>query len=400
MNVLFLSINVSDNDPRDKITHGFIKKEMEQLSQRGINVFYLSALKNNIREKGITYLSKDQVLEKSAFIRRINNLLFALLNFKWFGLLLVRDIKYVLGIAGVERACCAIVRKYKINIIHTNFFEPSGESAVLTARKYNIPLVATLHGAELRALPEYDYGACLDERYKSMLKKSIQYIDYFTAPNYQLLNMLSNEYNVPDEKLRYVPNGVESIKNKKINYNSDIIQFITISNFIKLKNIEIIVEAIKIGGYCNENFRHIIVGSGPIRNKIAAFLKLNKLDCVEIISEMDKPKLLKLIEESDLLVHSSFSEGMPTVVLESLAIGVPCLVSDISAHQEIVQDGYNGFKFDPDNPKELSEKMGSIISNSKTLEGMKKGCLETASQYTIQKKIDSYLDVYSNLKIK
>ena len=65
------------------------------------------------------------------------------------------------------------------------------------------------------------------------------------------------------------------------------------------------------------------------------------------------------------LVHASLWEGLPNVVCESLASGLPVLASNILDHPILVKEGERGFLFDPSDPEELAQKMIQFLKLSK-----------------------------------
>jgi glycosyltransferase involved in cell wall biosynthesis len=67
--------------------------------------------------------------------------------------------------------------------------------------------------------------------------------------------------------------------------------------------------------------------------------------------EADVPGLLR---RHHALIHPSFYEGLPNVVCEALATGIPVLVSDVCDHALLVADGERGFLFDPNSPKSIA----------------------------------------------
>lgn len=399
MNILFLSINTPPEGKTSAITSIFIKKEMIHLHARGHKVYYLSSLDEDIIEEGVHYVSMYCLLDANTFLRKFKNLVFALNNICFFKSLILRYLRRVLSNCGVERACIKAIRKYNIDIIHTNFFEPAGESAILASRICNVPVCATLRGAELRSMPEFDYGACLNMFYVTTLRKSINYIDYFTAPNKYLCKKLQTDFNAPKEKIEYVPNGVEKISIKKgINSIDKELKFISVCNMIKLKNLDIIFDSFEELSREFDFFKIVIVGNGFLRRKYENLLKILSPKKIYIYDEMAKNDLFKLISTCDCLIHPSFSEGMPNVVLESLNIGIPCLVSDIPAHQEIIKERFNGFLFDPYNRENFVTKMKYILSNKHSLSSMRDNCIDSVKKYSIELKIDRYLDIYKKLK--
>jgi glycosyltransferase involved in cell wall biosynthesis len=399
MNILFLSINVPSGNKRDQITYNFIWKEMKYLALRGYGVYYLSELSADKKQDGIYFISKSAMLERNTFLRRIKNLVFALKECSFLHPLLIESIRDTLHVCGFERACIKSIRKFNISVIHTHFFEPSGEAAVLSAKVSRVPLLATLHGAEIQKMPEFDYGACMSKFYETALRNSIGSVDFFTAPNRFLCQKLHDDFGVLREKIEYVPNGVEEINFKKdIRKINEKIVFISICNMIKLKNLDIIFESI---GCLLEKFKFklLIVGSGPLKERYERMVGGLSRNNVIILEEMPKDKLFNLMSQCDCLIHSSFSEGMPTVVLEALSIGIPCLVSNIPAHQELICDGINGFLFDPYSRNDFIEKMRFILSNKSILANMKNNCINSVKKYSIESKIDSYIRIYNKLLV-
>jgi glycosyltransferase involved in cell wall biosynthesis len=64
----------------------------------------------------------------------------------------------------------------------------------------------------------------------------------------------------------------------------------------------------------------------------------------------EETNIPRLLREYDALIHPSFYEGLPNVVCEALAAGMPVLVSNVCDHPRLVADGERGFLFDPAEP--------------------------------------------------
>ena len=67
------------------------------------------------------------------------------------------------------------------------------------------------------------------------------------------------------------------------------------------------------------------------------------------------------LEASDVYISSSFSEGFPTAVLEAMASGLICLLSDISPHVEMVKGIDTQYLFSPINTDYAAQLMYSIV---------------------------------------
>jgi glycosyltransferase involved in cell wall biosynthesis len=70
--------------------------------------------------------------------------------------------------------------------------------------------------------------------------------------------------------------------------------------------------------------------------------------------ETDIPGLLR---EHHALIHPSLYEGLPNVVCEALASGMPVLVSNVCDHPRLIADGERGFLFNPTDPDSIARAM-------------------------------------------
>jgi glycosyltransferase involved in cell wall biosynthesis len=70
------------------------------------------------------------------------------------------------------------------------------------------------------------------------------------------------------------------------------------------------------------------------------------------------------IRELDALVLPSlFGEGMPMVVLEALAVGVPVVATRVEGTPEVIRDGREGYLAEPSNPQSLARTIERLISD-------------------------------------
>lgn len=68
----------------------------------------------------------------------------------------------------------------------------------------------------------------------------------------------------------------------------------------------------------------------------------------------------ELLQQHDALIHPSSYEGLPNVVCEALAAGLPVLVSDVCDHPLLVADGERGFLFDADDPASIAGAISKL----------------------------------------
>lgn len=83
---------------------------------------------------------------------------------------------------------------------------------------------------------------------------------------------------------------------------------------------------------------------------------------------------------ADLFVSPSHIDGSSVSLMEALACGVPCLVSDIPANKEWIRDGQNGWLFPDGNAEALAEKLVSIAADRRQLTQIGRAARKTAEE--------------------
>ena len=99
------------------------------------------------------------------------------------------------------------------------------------------------------------------------------------------------------------------------------------------KNLPLLLQVAKL---TNKDFRLNIYGEGPERDLLSTQIKqLGLANKVFLRGNIAKEDLFIKLHESDLYVSTAHYEGLAMGLIEALALDVPCLVSDISSHQEV-----------------------------------------------------------------
>jgi glycosyltransferase involved in cell wall biosynthesis len=101
-----------------------------------------------------------------------------------------------------------------------------------------------------------------------------------------------------------------------------------------------------------------------------------------------------LSEIDVLVVPSTFPETFGMSAAEALAMGVPVVASTIGALPELVQDGRNGFVFDPDVPGALDQLLSRIVANPAMIAKMSEACRESVAGFAPPSVARQYAAVY------
>jgi glycosyltransferase involved in cell wall biosynthesis len=108
----------------------------------------------------------------------------------------------------------------------------------------------------------------------------------------------------------------------------------------------------------------VLVGDGSLWNKVRQTVEHLQLDKrVYLAGAMPRNAVLQLISQSAVVVMTSQREGLPMVVLEAMALGIPVVASAVGGIPELIVDGETGFLISSRDPEPYANAVHRIISN-------------------------------------
>jgi len=109
----------------------------------------------------------------------------------------------------------------------------------------------------------------------------------------------------------------------------------------------------------------VLVGDGPERARVEATIaELGLRDRVHVRGRLPEHETLEEIAASDVLVLSSFMEGLPVVLMEAFALSVPVVAPRVAGIPELVEDNVNGLLFAPAHWDELADRLRRILTDA------------------------------------
>jgi glycosyltransferase involved in cell wall biosynthesis len=123
-----------------------------------------------------------------------------------------------------------------------------------------------------------------------------------------------------------------------------------------------------------------LIGDGDDREKVLALIHSLALeDSCRCLGTQTHAEVLQHFKQSDLFVlgceiaKNGDRDGIPNVLVESLAMGVPALSTHVSAVPEILIDGETGLTVAPSEPAAMAAAMQRILSDGALREHLKEG---------------------------
>ena len=178
---------------------------------------------------------------------------------------------------------------------------------------------------------------------------------------------------------RYIPNGVDINKycfvskadkqllrnNLKLPLNRKIIIFS--GRLVQRKGVDILLQSLEIILNKDQNPLLVVAGSGylqfdSVEKKVKDYVLDKGLsNSVLFLGNIDN--IDEYLKVSDVFAFPSRREGMPNAVLEAMATGLPIVATRISGVVDLITDGENGLLVNPEDPKDLAEKLIMVLAN-------------------------------------
>lgn len=133
----------------------------------------------------------------------------------------------------------------------------------------------------------------------------------------------------------------------------------------------------------NSDYKFYFAGMGDLEAEIKNASERNP-DGVELIGWLDEVGKAKAYQEFDVLVLPSYREGMPIVILEAMAAGLPVVATDIAAIPEQIENGVGGLLYCPGDFSGLNR----CLEQMKSLE-FRKRCSEVGLEKVKNFSVDS-----------
>jgi colanic acid/amylovoran biosynthesis glycosyltransferase len=120
-------------------------------------------------------------------------------------------------------------------------------------------------------------------------------------------------------------------------------------------------------------FRCLIVGKGPLEPALRAMIhELGLTDRVELGGAMPREALLELYPRASVVVapcvvgRDGNRDGLPTVLIEAMALGVPVVATEVTGIPELVQDGRTGLLVPQGDIEALARAIGRLLEDCVT----------------------------------
>ena len=288
-----------------------------------------------------------------------------------------------LGLFPAAVAFAEVIRERGIEHIHAHWATYPATVAYIISRLLNIPFSFTAH----------IYDATLIRAMMREKFRRAEFVVTCTRWNRQLITaiapeakakILVNYHGISLDK--FVPNG------RRVSQNQDKLHILSCGSLYPRKGFSDLLEACRLLRNRGWNFCCTIIGEGPLRRRLELFVRQHQLEqCVQLLGALPQKEVIHHYREADLFVlpcmtdylgwdefftdpllllevglaipFRPITDGIPNVLVEAMAIGVPVISTTVAGVPELIEDERTGLLVPERNPAALAKAIERLLKD-------------------------------------
>lgn len=265
----------------------------------------------------------------------------------------------------------AVADRPRYDVIHCQF-------GTLGPLALKLKRLGALDGALVTSFRGYDVTRVLKEKpgcYKELFRSGRLFLPVSRSLASTLLAA-----GCPSERMSVLHSGIDCSRfrfRERREPGQDPIKVLGIGRFVRKKGWNLAVEAVAGARRAGCDIRLSIVGDGELRSEIEeAIADCQVQDVVALLGWCDHDEVTQLLDDSHILIAPSVTadngdqEGIPNVLKEAMATGLPVLSTLHSGIPELVEDGISGYLVPEGDVAALTDRLISLCEHPETWAAM------------------------------
>ena len=353
------------------VSHTFILREVRQLRQAGFEIHCVSV---NAPDRSSSEMTADEAQEaRTTYYLKTHGMTGALLAHLWG---LMRPARYLRGLFkgltfdgwNLRRGLYGLfyftealmvarwMSAHRLTHLHVHFATAAANIALLLKQLSPAGVSMTIHGPDefydvpgqklIEKVAAADFLVCIGRFARSQMMK--------LTPATQW------------HKFEICPLGVdvERYNPAVADHNGKPFTILCVGRLAPAKGQHILIEACAALRDWGRNFRLVVVGAGPDEQSLHTAVASRQLQGqVTFTGALNQDQVRAWYRDSDVFALPSFAEGIPVVLMEAMASGVPCVTTRITGIPELIRDGIDGLLVTPSDSQELADTLAMLMDD-------------------------------------
>ena len=184
------------------------------------------------------------------------------------------------------------------------------------------------------------------------------------------LTYLQRNYGAAAQRVRRIYNGLDMNRFGYAETADRAPLIVSVGRLVEKKGLSELIDACSLLKDRACTFRCLIVGSGPLEDVLRAQIaRLGLVSEVELAGPRPQDEVMHLVQEAAVFAAPCIvgadgdRDGLPTVLLEAMALGTPCVSTDVTGIPEILHDGETGLMVPQHDAMALADALERLLAD-------------------------------------
>lgn len=392
-----------------RLSETFILNEILELERRGVEIVIFSIKKPNEGQfhpqlsklkANVLYLEGLDTKKWTSWLGNIWPFLSPHRERFWHSLekaLLKKD-HYQMELLLLSSWVAAKAEEFGLSHLHSHFASLPSTVAYFSHQITQIPFSFTAHAKDI-----YVYD--MEEHLLREKLFAAQFV--VTVTDYNRRYLMEKAPGLNPDAIKVIYNGVD-IERLEPDGSQDREQnhILAVGRLVPKKGFGNLLDACRLLKDRGTSFQCSIVGDGHEAEKLhRKQQELDLINEVKFLGPKRQNEIIELMHKSTILClpctidSDGNRDALPTVILESMACGLPVVSTNLSGIPEMIESGIDGLLVEPDDPAALSDQLARLLSSEKLQKKLVDGGLKkVASKFNLKTNVGSLLGLYLEKK--
>jgi glycosyltransferase involved in cell wall biosynthesis len=133
-----------------------------------------------------------------------------------------------------------------------------------------------------------------------------------------------------------------------------------------------------------------VVGDGEYRAELEQMSdRFGLTEQVKFVGYKSQAEVRQYLQQTDIFVLPSFAEGVPVVLMEAMAAGIPVVATQIAGISELVEEGISGYLVPPGDPVSLAQRIEILLGDHQLREQFgASGRLKVEQEFNLHEEVE------------
>jgi glycosyltransferase involved in cell wall biosynthesis len=256
-----------------------------------------------------------------------------------------------------------IARRDGLTHLHAHFGSTATSVARLAAALAGITYSFTAHAKDIFH----------EEVQEADLAQKLADASHVVTVSEYNVQFLREHYGAAADRVVMIHNGLdlERFAARTLRPVREVPRVVSVGRLVEKKGMDTLLDAVALLRDRGTALRVQIAGAGPLRDQLAD--QVERLDLggtVDLLGPLPQDRVRELVADADVFAApcrvgvDGNRDGLPTVLLEAMALGTPCVSTPVTGIPEVVRDQETGLLVPEDDPSALAAALGSLIADA------------------------------------